>query len=552
MAWDRLAVVAYESPFAPCGGVAAVMKHLPGALAAEAGGRVAVFTPLHYRMLQAPRPADLLLAAVYSVPLGTRQVTVNLRHLAQDPIDWYFVGTDQIELFAGAPDPYGVGANLTRDALFFGAAVARGLWMLDPRAAWGLHVIDWQAATTALALASGGQIWPHRVQLALHNSYDAPLRYYDLHQVGISPHDCPPAGSPETSTVLLRALPLVAPTVCTVSQQFAHDLVSEPLHTHLLAAHLQPHLPGRLRGVDDGCFVAPSVPAEITSAKPAAAPARLLAWKRERWVQAVEALTTLPGQEHEPVWGDRVAFAQAAASGALAPLLMGGRDDSQQKGYDLAAAAIDRLLAADCPAQFILLPMPGGEGLAGLGYLRELAARWPSRVLALPFRFRGYADLLAGTAYGLMPSLYEPFGSANEFYLAGTAVIARATGGLVQQVVPMPLASGWAVGVERLARAWHQPAAVPTGYLFREDEGLSAQPEAWWRLRGSRYGGPDGREHQPLFGSMVDAFVDVTQAAVTRWRDEPEAYATMVLAGLQHVRDGFTWQRAAREYLAAL
>ena len=45
MSFDRLGIVAYETPFAPCGGVAAVMKYLPEAMAEQLGQRVSVFTP---------------------------------------------------------------------------------------------------------------------------------------------------------------------------------------------------------------------------------------------------------------------------------------------------------------------------------------------------------------------------------------------------------------------------------------------------------------------------------------------------------------------------
>ena len=556
MSFDRLGIVAYETPFAPCGGVAAVMKYLPEAMAEQLGQRVSVFTPLHHQVPQVRSLPETELVAVFTVPLGPRAVTINLRRLRTDQVDWYFVASDQRDLFAGQPDPYGVGGQLTRDALLFGAAVARAVWMLAPGQRWALHLIDWQASTVALALARGGSVAPHTLQLALHNSYDAGLRYYDLNQVGISPNDCPPAGSQDISTVLMRVLPLVSPKVCTVSRQFALDLLREPLHANILAEHLQPHLAGRLVGVDDGRFAAPSIPPELLAAKPDAAASRLMTWKKARWQQAVAALSALSDAPSQPVWGDRREFARLAADGTLAPLLMGGRDDPQQKGYDLFAEAIDRLLAGGCPAQFVLLPMPGVEGQASLGYLHDLAARWPGRVLALPFRFGGYLDLLSGAAYGVMPSLYEPFGSANEFYLSGTAGIARATGGLAQQIVPAPLGEALPEPVASLAATWHPGLGSargpkPTGYLFRESFGSA---EDWWRLRTSRYhtGTDDSREHQPLFGAMAQALVETVNAAVELWSSAPRRYGAMVLRGAKLILDDYTWERTAREYLEAL
>ena len=53
----------------------------------------------------------------------------------------------------------------------------------------------------------------------------------------------------------------------------------------------------------------------------------------------------------------------------------------------------------------------------------------------------------AGATFAVMPSFYEPFGAATEAYLAGTPVIARATGGLTGQVVDhdedKARATGW-------------------------------------------------------------------------------------------------------------
>jgi hypothetical protein len=72
---------------------------------------------------------------------------------------------------------------------------------------------------------------------------------------------------------------------------------------------------------------------------------------------------------------------------------MAGRDDPRQKGYDVAAAAVEDYLTLnqrkpEC-AQFLFFPIPGDEGLAGLGFLRELADRFPEHVLAFPFIWAG-------------------------------------------------------------------------------------------------------------------------------------------------------------------
>ena len=44
----KIAFVAYETPFAPCGGIAAVMDFLPERMAAESGLETLVISPLHF------------------------------------------------------------------------------------------------------------------------------------------------------------------------------------------------------------------------------------------------------------------------------------------------------------------------------------------------------------------------------------------------------------------------------------------------------------------------------------------------------------------------
>ena len=114
-----------------------------------------------------------------------------------------------------------------------------------------------------------------------------------------------------------------------------------------------------------------------------------------------------------------------------------GRDDPRQKGYDVAAAAIEKIPKGK--AKYIFTPIPGDEGLEGLAFLKRLARKRPGEVKVFPFRMeRGYMELQKGASFLVMCSLYEPFGGATEGYVVGTPVVARATGGLVQQVCPYP------------------------------------------------------------------------------------------------------------------
>ncbi|MBI1899691.1 MAG: hypothetical protein HYS13_01085, partial [Planctomycetia bacterium] len=107
--------VSYETPFSPCGGIAAVMGRLPAQVARLSGEATAVLSPLHHKL---PKMAALEGIAVgeVRVPLdGNRPAVAVVRH--DDPRDsvnngarpsWYFLRCEDTRLFAGSPHPYAV------------------------------------------------------------------------------------------------------------------------------------------------------------------------------------------------------------------------------------------------------------------------------------------------------------------------------------------------------------------------------------------------------------------------------------------------------------
>src|SRR5262249_22447408 len=191
----------------------------------------------------------------------------------------------------------------------------------------------------------------------------------------------------------------------------------------------------------------------------------LAEWKAEHRQRFLGALEKLRSGEDRPVWGNIAQFARDEAPW----FVMAGRDDPRQKGYDVLARAAEMFLEKRGQARFLFFPVPGDEGRPGLAFLRKLADRFAHSVLVFPFLFReGFLGALRGAAYGVMPSLYEPFGMANEFYLNGTVGIGRATGGIIQQIVPLHSAASYGSQTQRRAERWHAPGAAPTGFLFRE------------------------------------------------------------------------------------
>ena len=579
----QLLLVAYETRYARCGGITAVMNHLPGHLRTAAGVATAVMTPLHHRISET-RGLRLRPVGAVTVPFFGDPVAVTIgRH--DDRWPWYFLDASGYRLpesrrcspgderfFSGAKHPYDVGTHaaeqaaiLRRDALFFGAAVARALRELGADTDWTLLMQDWQAASAALALAGPNRSNGRRLYLTLHNSYDSgPVTPEDLRAVGIHPDDVPAPAN--RVTMLGRAIPLLDPPLFTVSEQFARDLTEDVLQAHIMADHLQEDLrPPNVIGVNNGPFASLAVPED-----PELAHARqgryepLRKWKSRQKAAGVAALERFVPDEHRPAWGRIARFtAMARARTDMPWFVLAGRDDPRQKGYDVAAEAIRLFLRRpgnDAKAQFLFFPIPGDEGREGLLFLRTLADEYPANILVLPFIFQeGYVAALQASAYGVMPSFYEPFGMANEFYLNGAVAIGRATGGLLQQIVPLPSLPSFTPDVARRSSRWHRPAAAATGLLYREPGDIPDVVRGWQAFNAAGYlSRPDRdrlaeRRAHRLFLEMAGALERTLADAIEIYHRPADAsgrppYFALLVEGIAHIQQNFSWERAAAQY----
>jgi glycogen synthase len=540
----NVAFVSYETPFAPCGGIAAVMGRLPAQMQAASGWPTIVITPFHHRI---EKTASLKRTheANVGVPYEGRTISVNIFRY-DDKVTWFFLLPEDDRFFAGTRHPYDVPAGtLLRDALFFGAAAAKVLHVFGPGKRWNLMLQDWEAATTALALAD--QPGTHHCFLTLHNSYDATVAIDDLTRVGVNPIACP------GQSLLQRAIPLCESPVLTVSEQFALDLTDDTLQTQVLAPHLQSLLRGRIAGIDNGPFVDLAVNMYVLGEEGRRIIDPLRAWKSEHRSNFLKALDHFRPSDEKPVWGDVTKFGRDDVPW----FVMAGRDDSRQKGYDVATAAATQFLERGGAGRFLFFPIPGDEGRDGLQFLRRFAGRFPEHVLAFPFIFReGFMSALRGARFGVMPSLYEPFGMANEFYLNGTVGIGRATGGITQQIVPLRAAGCFGSSVQARSLYWHAPSVQPTGLLFREADDLPSAPSDWIGINAAAYSTgdqhPDRVEERgrfALFQSMVHELRAALEDAARIAQHQPHLYFRMLAAGIAHIQQSFSWDRAAQEYV---
>jgi len=556
----KLAFVTYETPFAPAGGIAAVMGRLPHYVFKASGLETVVVTPYHHKIEKtASLPTQEVGQTLVDSPSGN--LPIKLRLYKKDVL-WYFLQPEQPDFFAGHPHPFRVGEthdeaarNLLRDSLLFGKATAKALQEIDQNADWILMMQDWEAATTALAL-SGTQ---HRMKLflTLHNSYDSPVTDEDMAQWGIQYNSCP------GTTVLNRAIPSAQRTIFTVSDQFAEDLCDDEFQSKIMAPHLNEMLRPRLLGVNNGPFADLAVGLGILRKAMAGKYEPIAEWKAENRKKALSSLKDFEPSPEKPIWGDRTKF---NSDPSVCWFVMAGRDDPRQKGYDIAAGAVEMFLKDNGKAFFFFFPMPGDEGLPGLCFLKDLALRFPENVLVLPFIWsEGFFAVLRGASFGLMPSLYEPFGMANEFYLNGTPGIGRTTGGIIQQIVPLRGVACFSHTAEVRAAKWHGSSANPTGLLFRETDDIESSERDWHGINRAAYklggelpnrleerrgiaGDPDLPGYQ-LFRAMSDELRWALNDAVRLFTQCPDLYYRMVTDGINFIQRTFSWERAAAEYL---
>ena len=539
----------FESEFAPCGGLAAVMKIFPKRLAESHS----CFTMAPYfRNITSKKPAaekirDTGLSFSMDFDWQKRDVRI-LEHVDDNGYRTFLL--DSAGYFTAPRDPYinpGDSEKLLLDSLFFCAAFPRALVELGQTSNLVLHLQDWETSAIAHTVNNEERIVSAGYVQTLHNPYDRGISSEQAALIG--------AENLPGMTVLSKMIPLMSGKLSTVSENFADELTSEPLHKDVFADHLQPlFLNKGLVGVDNGIFGELEFPFS-KSAFDAAVKGDFSVIQREKWDRRIRLgekitsyLKSIKGNDEFQTWGSGLELSDPA----IPVFFFLGRDDPRQKGYDVAAEAISSVPPGK--ARYIFTPMPGDEGFEGLGFLKRLAEERSGEVMVFPFRmdFETFVALQQGSSYMVMCSLYEPFGGANEAYLAGMPVVARATGGLIQQVFPYDRASLGTEG-EKILGKYHQKTAKPTGLLYREDSGPDAAAD-WQRIVDCAYQreSPMGdriadRSSVHLWRNMVEGASHSLKAAIDLYTSNQASYAEMIFNGYS-ILSRFSWDRAIEGY----
>ncbi|MBI3247509.1 MAG: glycogen synthase GlgA [Deltaproteobacteria bacterium] len=428
----RILFVASEvGPFARTGGLGDVIGALPKALAAL-GHDVRVVMPLYRQVrdgafpltsllpdLQVPDTAGNRTAQVWQGFLPTQEDTA-------PAVPVYFI--EQNEYFS-RPGLYGDDSgdypdNAARFTFFCRAAL-----LLALRLEWFpqvFHCHDWQSALIPAYL----RVFPwldERLSAAatvytIHNmAYQGTFPAWTFPVTGLPLSLFQPAGVEFLGYVnFMKAGLLFADALTTVSPTYAEEICTPEFGSGLdgVLRSRRDALTGILNGADYSVWSPehdPLIPTHYDETDLAGK----MVCKR-----ALLQTCHLPEDVDTPLIG------------MISRLV-------DQKGFDLVAAALERLLAMD--VRFVVLGS-GAQPYEEL--LTTLSARHPQKfAVRLGFDNALAHQIEAGSDCFLMPSRYEPCG-LNQIYSLryGTIPIVRSTGGLKDTITPFNAATGEGTG----------------------------------------------------------------------------------------------------------
>jgi glycogen synthase len=524
----------FESRFAKSGGLAAVTTNiLPYLKEVRKIPNVMLMTPFYPNIIDKTKLKPT--GKFFIVPFNGRKVQVdmfeytwNYNKPANGSVTEYYLKADGFFQSGNRlKDPYlyneeniRLNENAMREsALFFCKAVPPALNILNIRENIVFHLQEWQ--TALIALTSKVAMLNNTLESCgtaqtMHNSYDTFIPFDLLSRItdGLSKSkisSVPGSGL----TAYQIGLQLSDAPVTTVSEHFAEELTTDILQTDYFAPHLLAIFrKSGVYGVDNGSFIdlAPDYP------------------KKEK--TSLDELKKIKLQKRKALLNILSIYKPKKCIGGLTykgktisklpdnipVILMSGRYDPLQKGYDILLRAIEKF--SEDEIKVIMTPLTVRD--SDLDYFYEVACKCKGNLLVYPFRIeKGYNELQTGATFGVMPSIYEPFGAAVEYMANGTVNIGRATGGLVDQI------------------------NAECGFLYKESA-------VFYTLDNIRSFVETGhnvqmRKSNPWVQNMADNLYDTLKKAVHIYQYKQDNYYRMILNGFQRV-SSFNWERNAGKY----
>lgn len=450
----KIALIAAEvGPYAKAGGLADVIGSLPRAFR-RAGAEAFVIAPAYRPLLERVRAEGG--SEPMRVAIGGRDETFRILEAEFNGVPLRLIDHpgffDRAGIYGenGADYPDNI-----RRFIFFGRAAAIAAASLGPDV---VHAHDWHAAAAPIVMRADPELRPRfagaTIVFTIHNlAFQGIFDAADFPLLGLDPSwhsvECLEFYG---RVNLMKGAAVLADGVSTVSPGYAGEISRDPEFGFGMEGVLRAkgaRFVGILNGADyDEWNPARDdlIAARYTPADPAG---------KRRCLSDLRNRLDLPQSDEIPVVG---------MVSRMTP----------QKGFDLLALALDRIMARDI--QLVMLASGDTElerFFAGAQY------RYPRGLRVLTAFDNAMAHRIqAGSDMFLMPSRFEPCGLTQMYALKyGTAPIVRATGGLRDTVTP-----------------FHPPSCAGNGFLFEEyqPEALAdaigragrvfADREAWARL----------------------------------------------------------------------
>lgn len=408
---------------------------------------------------------------------------------------------------------------MKENAMFFCKAVPLALQTLGIRENIILHLQEWQTALISLSSKEAmlnGTLWSCGTVQTMHNSYDSSMPRELLSMFADRSRRRLISRLPgDDMTAYQIGLQLVDAPVTTVSEHIASEFMTDNLQTDIFAPHLQNIFrKSGVYGINNGAFVDIH---PVFAKRKKLSLEEILKIKLTKRKALIRILASYKPKER---FGD-LTYNGRTISGLpdyIPIIVMSGRLAPLQKGYDVLLRAVERFTEDEI--KVVLTPMPVRRD--DLDYFYEAACKCKGNVTVFPMKMeRGYSELQSGSTFGIMPSIYEPFGSAVEYMANGTVNIGRATGGLMDQI-------------DRKC-----------GFLYREDA-VFYTPE---NIRNFVETGDivQMRKTNPWFQNMADHLYDILKKAIYIYRYDPDKYYNLIRSGLEKIND-FNWEANVKKY----
>jgi glycogen synthase len=529
-----IAFCSFENRFARSGGLSAVTTNiLPFLKEVNHIPSVILITPYYPEIIDqgALQPTGHSFDVSYnkkSVHAEILEYTWKYKHPAKGALKEYYIKADGFfDAGKGISDPYAYdrtnkdrNASLQcENALFFCKAVPLALQALNIRENIIFHLHEWQTALISLTAKNAmlnGTLQSCGTVQTMHNSYDTRISRDMLSSLlENSERSTKYKGPKEDLSAYQIGLQLVDAPVTTVSEHFAGELTNDLIQTGHYAPHLQRIMnESGVYGVNNGMFVdfSPEFP---KGEKHTLDEVRNIKLKNRKAL--LKVLSTYKPSER---FGDLTYKGRTISKlpDHVPVIVMSGRLDPIQKGYYVLLRAIERFAQDEIKA--VLAPMPVSP--SDLDYFYEIACKCRGNITVFPVRMqKGYQELQTGATFGIMPSIYEPFGAAVEYMASGTVNIGRATGGLVDQI------------------------DKKCGFLYREDEAFYTTENLKGFIESAHF--IQARKNNLWAESMAQSLYDIIRKAVKVYQEHPEDYYRMILSGFRKAGQ-FNWEDNAEKY----